>query len=235
MAEDNKKKKFSLSGLFFVDDGTGESQSESVKETPKAESVQQTAAPRVDVSAPQATKVAVTNENIGPIRDVLLKAMEAANLEGYDYFELRGSLKALEKVIPDEETRFKSAFVTVSTMGVSPEKLIQTAEHYLRVIKDEESKFNMAIDSKTTSDVIDKENELNQMEITIKNKEAEIRKLTEEIEQIKAARTNISSQIGEAKAKVEEKKVLFYTALNEVNNSISSDIEKIKKYICTTK
>ncbi|MEN0051263.1 MAG: hypothetical protein AAF806_29635, partial [Bacteroidota bacterium] len=60
--------------------------------------------------------------------EVLLGSMEKADLEGFDYLEYKKSLQSLAKMPMDEATRYKSAYAMAQTMGVSPDKLVQTAQ-----------------------------------------------------------------------------------------------------------
>lgn len=67
--------------------------------------------------------------------ELLLKAIESNNIEGFDYLEYKNSLRSIENVIPDEGVRFKSAFEMAKTMGMTKAKLVESANHYLGVLK----------------------------------------------------------------------------------------------------
>ena len=73
--------------------------------------------------------------------NVLLGAMEQANLDGFDYLEYKQSLNSLAKMPMDVKTRFQSAFAMAQTMGANPKKLMDSALHYINVLKKEEVKF----------------------------------------------------------------------------------------------
>ena len=73
--------------------------------------------------------------------DVLAEALQNNNIDGVDYFEFRQSLLSLSKISMDEKTRYQSAFAMAQAMGATPKQLIETAEHYLNVLKNEEHKF----------------------------------------------------------------------------------------------
>ncbi|RMF00990.1 MAG: hypothetical protein D6772_05520, partial [Bacteroidetes bacterium] len=77
--------------------------------------------------------------------DILLSAMESANLDGFDYLEYKKSLQSLQKMNMDEGTAYQSAFAMASTMGATPARLVETAEHYLKVLRTEEQKFQAAL------------------------------------------------------------------------------------------
>ena len=73
--------------------------------------------------------------------EMLFKAIEENNLEGFDYLEFKQSLQSLKKVETDEVKRFQSAFAMASTMGLTKSKLFESAKHYASVLGAEEKKF----------------------------------------------------------------------------------------------
>ena len=66
--------------------------------------------------------------------DTLTKALNNANLPGFDYLEFKQSLGALSGLNMDEAMGIKSAFATAATMGVTKIKLKETAQHYKSVL-----------------------------------------------------------------------------------------------------
>ncbi|MEE9437807.1 MAG: hypothetical protein V3V14_02325, partial [Saprospiraceae bacterium] len=73
--------------------------------------------------------------------NILLKAVEEGNLDGFDYIEYKTSLQSLSKMEMDEETKFKSALAMAKTMGATKEKLISSSNHYINILKSERTKF----------------------------------------------------------------------------------------------
>jgi len=126
-----------LKSLFIVED------EEENKEAPKPsektagksdkEPVVSTPPPLPNTSV-SASSQGVLDTNIV---EKLLQAIEKNNLEGFDYLEYKKSLKALEKMPMDEATKYRSAFATASTMGVTLDKLIQTTNFYIGVLDKE--------------------------------------------------------------------------------------------------
>ena len=57
----------------------------------------------------------------------LVGALERENLPGFDYLEFKQALERLQAMDMAEETAFKSAFATASTMGLTKDKLLKTA------------------------------------------------------------------------------------------------------------
>ncbi len=71
--------------------------------------------------------------------NVLMKALEEKNLEGFDYLEFKQSVAKLLDIGMDHDTALKAAFATGSTAGLTLEKLVKTARYYTEVLQDEKS------------------------------------------------------------------------------------------------
>ncbi|HNG89366.1 MAG TPA: hypothetical protein PK858_04155, partial [Saprospiraceae bacterium] len=69
--------------------------------------------------------------------DFLTKALEKNNLPGFDYFEFKRAVATLLEMKIDEDTAFKSAFATAATVGLTKEKLLDTAGYYRNLLDKE--------------------------------------------------------------------------------------------------
>jgi len=163
--------------------------------------------------------------------EILFGAMEKHNLDGFDYLEFKQSLKSLEKMPMDEQTRFKSAFAMAKTMGATPQKLIDAAAHYLKVLLHEEKKFEQALANQRAQQIGGREKQIKDLEVGIQQKAQHIKKLTQEIEQSQKQLSGIKNQISGAVAKVETTKNNFIASYNTVVSQIQGDVESMKKYL----
>lgn len=163
--------------------------------------------------------------------NVLFKAMNQNNLDGFDYLEYKQSLNSLKKMPMDEPTRYQSAFAMAQTMGATPAALLQTAQHYVDVLKQEEQKFDQAVNKQQQLQIGSKEQAINKLEETIKAKAEQIKKLTQEIEQHQKEREQLTSEIKEAVVKVESTRNDFIASYNNLVSQIHEDMENIKKYL----
>lgn len=165
------------------------------------------------------------------IRDTLLQALADNNMEGFDYFEFKQSLQTLGKMPLDEATQFKSAFATAATMGITKDKLLQSADYYKKVLQKEKEKFDIAVKGQNNSNVLKKKEELENLKKVILEKSSQIKRLTEEItahnEQIEQG----NKFINEAEGKILGTVNNFEASFNSVNGAIEIDIEKIKKHL----
>ena len=163
--------------------------------------------------------------------DVLFKAMEKNNLEGFDYLEFKQSMASLKKMSMDEATRYQSAFAMAQTMGATPDQLLKTAQHYLNILRKEEEKFEAALVNQKKMQIGDKEAQVKQLEDTVKAKAAEIQKLTKEIETHQKEVESLKGQMRTATVKVETTKNNFIASYNSLVSQIQADVENMKKYL----
>lgn len=167
----------------------------------------------------------------GKFVNVLLKAIDANNLDGFDYLEYKQSLQSLAKMDMDEATRYQSAFAMAKTMGATPKKLVDSAGHYVSVLKKEDKKFKDALSNQRTKQVQGRQDKLKALETSIGQKKKQIEKLTAEIEASQESLGQIKSSINQASAKVELTNSQFQLAFNSVMAQIEQDVKKMKTYL----
>ena len=133
----------------------------------------------------------------------LTKALNHANLPGFDYLEFKQSLGALTKLNMDEATAIKSAFATAATMGLTKPKLIETAQHYKSVLAGERNKFQQALD--------------NRVQARVEGKKKEIERLKKQVEEYKSKITQLESQIAK-----------HQQTIDSADSTIQTEVEKIE-------
>ncbi len=205
-----------LKSLFIVD------------ETPKTENTDNTEENN------EANKNVVQQPVIGNvdsvILDTLFKSLSDNNLQGFDYFEYKQSLKTLRSML-DEQTAFKSAFATAATMGITKEKLLETANFYVKVLEKEKEKFDEAARSQGGAAVEQKKKEIELTTKSISDKSEQIRKLTDEISAAQTKINELNAFVLQAETKIAETSKNFIASYSSISTEISTDIEKIKQYI----
>jgi predicted metal-binding transcription factor (methanogenesis marker protein 9) len=163
--------------------------------------------------------------------DVLLGAMEKANMEGFDYLEYKQSLSSLAKMPMDEKTKYQSAFAMAQTMGASPQKLMDSATHYINVLKQEEHKFEKALANQVDGQIGAKKEQIQQLDSVIKEKAEQIKQLTEEITQHQQNIDKLNKEISTSSAKVETTKNNFIASYNKLVAQIHADVGNMKEYL----
>ena len=163
--------------------------------------------------------------------NLLLKAIESNNMDGFDYLEFKQSLQSLTNVEPDEGKRFKNAYVMATTMGMTKKTLHDSAQRYTDVLAEEEKKFSEAFVKQKENQVVGRENKIAQLKKSIQEKKKKIAALEKEIAAHEKSLTGIEGEMKEAMSKVEATRDQFYSSYHLVLDQITKDIEKIDKYI----
>jgi hypothetical protein len=167
------------------------------------------------------------------IKKQLAAALEAANQPGYDYFEFAKSVDALASTLPGEALRFQSTFAVATSMGLSAEKLLSSAQFYLEVLKKKEDEFEGAVGKHSKDSIDTKEKSMLDMDSQMKTKSDQIQKLTEEINALQQQKTTTINEVTAAKAEIEKVRNNFSATMKIFTSRISGDIEKIKSYLTT--
>ena len=128
----------------------------------------------------------------------------------------------------DEPTRYKSAFAMAKTMGVTKTSLVKSASHYISILKNEEAKFDDALQNQRSKQISDREQLMKKTEQNIAEKQKQIEQLTKDIEQEKASLEKLKSQINQSAAKVEATKERFEHAYHTVIDQIKYDLKMMQ-------
>ena len=161
----------------------------------------------------------------------LTSALNSANLPGFDYLEFKQSLGALSAMNMDEATAMKSAFATAATMGLTKNKLIETAQHYKSVLAGEKNKFQQALENRMIKKVEGKKQEVERFKKQIIEYKAKIKQLEEQVAKhqntIDTADATIQSEMG----KIDSIQSNFEQAHQSILNQIDKDILNINQYL----
>lgn len=162
---------------------------------------------------------------------MIVKAIEDHNLDGFDYLEFKQSLTGLSAIHSDEATRFQSAYVTASTLGLTKTKLLETASYYQKVIEKEKLNFDKAAQVQIQKGVGEKRNKLEQYQNVVKQKQAQIKKLEEEIVAYQKEIGKLTEELSGAETKIANAQSSFHNACQVILQHINDDIGKINMYI----
>ncbi|WP_435353843.1 hypothetical protein [Emticicia sp. SJ17W-69] len=163
--------------------------------------------------------------------DILFGAMEANNQEGFDYLEYKKSLQTLAKMPMDEQTRYASAFAAAQAMGITSQKLNDSAQFYLNVLKTEDAKFQESVNAQRQKQIGSKEKAIADLDATIKAKGEQIARLTQEIAAHQDDMGKMKAEISEAVVKIETTLSDFHATYSDLTSQIAQDVEKMSKYL----
>jgi chromosome segregation ATPase len=163
--------------------------------------------------------------------EFLMKAIEKNNLPGFDYIEYKRSLRTLDEMNLDEETAYKSAFATATTMGLTKDKLLKTADHYKVVLQKEKQQFEAAVNKQLAQKVKSKQNEVEKLKKQVSDYEAKITELKERIAKANQVIADAGAEIQAAEEKIRGTQENFEHTLQSLLNEIGKDVENIERYL----
>ncbi|MDZ4680104.1 MAG: hypothetical protein SH848_07755 [Saprospiraceae bacterium] len=219
-----------LKSLFVVEEENSNKMPSSDPQQGKAGLKEQPAS-KITQNTTPATGSSEPGKAVPELTEVLFKAMEQNNVEGFDYLEFKQSLNSLKKMPMDEQTRYQSAYAMAQTMGVTVERLLQTGQHYLDVLKQEEQKFETAVNNQKAKQIGEKEQHILKLEESIKAKAEQIKQLTVEIEADQAKAKQMKQEMTEASVKVETTRSNFVASYEALVQQIRSDLDNIKNFL----
>jgi predicted RNase H-like nuclease (RuvC/YqgF family) len=163
--------------------------------------------------------------------DYISKALEKANLPGFDYIEFKSALFNLSKMGLEEPIAYKSAFATASTLGLTKEKLIETAEHYKAVVEKEKQHFDSALQNRQQMQIGENLEKAKKLEQIVTDNELKIKALQSEIESSRGQLKTLDFDREQAQVKIDEAKSRFILAHQSILNQMEKDISNLKTHI----
>jgi hypothetical protein len=179
--------------------------------------------------APSLTQV--SPEDFTMFCQQLYDALDAANMPGQDYMDLRQALKNMSNLSMTEETKFQAIFATMATAGADSESFMQSFDYYKNILSSEKEKFDEAIESAISDSVHTKQATVEQLTDANTKNAVEIKRLTEEISANNTQITSFQIEISNASSKLDQKKQNFEAAYQKVEKEIDDDCIKSQKYI----
>lgn len=214
----------------FVVEGQTPTQTSATNTTSAKPTTQPAKIPPPQYQAPAQAQTA-TGTVQEKFMQVLAGAMEAANPVGFDYFEYRQALSNLANMPMDEPTRYKSAYAMAQTMQATNSNLILSAEKYLGVLNAEKQKFEQAAENQQSAQVGTKQAEIENLDLVIRQKAEQIKKLTEEIEEHQKAQIALREEVNAAGSKVVQTRADFEASYTLLVSQIQKDIDNMKRYL----
>lgn len=178
------------------------------------------------------TQSLFASEGIDPRSlEFIAQAIEKNNLPGFDYFEFKRAVTQLAAMNLDEATAHKSAFATAATLGVTKEKLIETAGYYRNVVEKEKEQFNQALDNQTATKVAARQQEVGRLRDQIERHKTEIARLQDEIAGYLTQADIAEASVKSESEKLDKSKVAFEKAHQSVLTIIDGDVERMHKHL----
>jgi len=179
----------------------------------------------------QKNSIASTNDIDNKILDSLMKALSDNNQPGEDYLEYWDALKAMENIPLEENIKIQTVLATLSTKGLTVDKIIESSNYYLGILGEEQNKFNKAMENQIEKNINAKKKDISAIDELIKLKSTQIANLTKEITESQDEIEKLKKSIGMSEVKISETQNCFNNTHLFVTNQIIEQIQKIQNVI----
>jgi len=221
-----------IKGLFIVPEDEMEGYEK--KQEPKKEEVKKTITEKTSSFniKNQKTETPPSPPSKGEVNEQifssLTKAISDANLPGEDYLEFVSALQAMKSIELAESVKMQTVLATLSIKGLTVQKIVESADYYMKVLENEKDKFKQAMIQQTQGKVDEKQKQIKSLEEANLLKADQIKKLTDEINYNAEQIEKIKKDITDADHKIKTTENNFYVTYDYVANQIINNVEKIK-------
>jgi hypothetical protein len=155
------------------------------------------------------------------------KLIENANknnplFQGTDYKEFVDSKVDLN-AIPDEATKYRTAFNVLKSTGLTKEKLVATGQEYINIIGRDLNAFQ-------GTHALQYQKDVKQREQLLQKKDEELRALNERIAALNAEIAQISQEVTQTKDHLNAIRNSFLTAGEQKQVEIYNELQKINQF-----
>lgn len=148
------------------------------------------------------------------------KLFQESNMPGPDYYEFSKMVDAMQ-MIPDEKTRYISAFAGLSVQGLTKDRLVESAAQYQKILDADAENFNSTLNVALQDKV-----ELKRKQLEEKSKK--IQDLTREIQDLNNSILVLGNDIKENEEKIKDNQSGYASELQKFKSKIEQDVQKIK-------
>ena len=226
-----------IKSLFIVEDETSAkpkkpspNKGKAAKKSTKPESKKEDSAAEKHIPPPP-PRTDGSGQVTEKFTTMLLKAIEANNIDGFDYIEFKQAIQGTDGMGMSEEMRYKSAFAVAKTMGVTADYLVKTAQAYVSVLSKEEQKFMQTVERQIQQRVGQRKDAVVKLEQTIEQKTQQIEQLKKEIEDRKKLLEKTKQEVSGAQDKILATKADFEVSYQHIRQQLDDDISKMKQYL----
>lgn len=206
----------SLRDFFWKGESDGKETPEAI--VPKTPTTASTIPTSTSSAVPKPTHQAISPE----LMDYFEKVFTERNLPGPDFYEYFQALVDMESFAMSESDRYKAAFVSFKSQGITKKVLVETGGVYLQEIGKKYDDFKKLIAAKTQ----ETEQAVGVAKNNIKSIESQIEALGKQLEE---ARKKLSE--AEAANDYPQRLAAFEHAMSVFSGNIQGKINKIEQYI----
>lgn len=181
------------------------------------------------VSSYVASLPGINNEDLKAFDQHFDQLFDQANLPGPDYYEFAKMCQAMS-TLPDN-AKLPAAFSGLAVQGLTKQKLVDSAKHYIAIIDEDATKFNNAIDAKIIGEVKRKRGIIEEKKVKLQEKLDLIAKMQAELATDNAEILSLGAEADSDEQKATQKANTYKAACEARKTQINGDVTKINTYI----
>lgn len=163
--------------------------------------------------------------------NALLKAIKENYTTQFDYLTFKQSVAKMRELGLDEETSYKSAFATASTMGYKKSTILTSISQYKTVLNKEKERFADSLKHQIAVKVDGKNLQVEKIKKQIASHKSKIESLQKEILIYEDKLNNMDSIVEENRTKIMETRDNFKAAYDNLYTQIEEDLLSVDKYL----
>ncbi len=167
--------------------------------------------------------VGIRNEEIAAY---FKKVMEENNFPGPDYCEFINALEGMKNLPMDEATKVKTIFLSFKTMGMTPQKLIETAEKYKALYDQKMKAFDKEVEASYNNEIVSRQKQVETLAGINVSIDAEMKKLNDQKiandEAVKKLNDEAASMSTNIKTRHSNFKETYVSIVAEIDNNIAT-------------
>lgn len=168
------------------------------------------------------------NEVYQKFSESLERAMEAANLPGFDLYEFHSLYKKFLNSGKPEDEAFNTALTSAETMRVDKNTLISNVQHYAGVLGEQKKSFEKDLANFIEQNIAGPKKESVKIDGEIEEKTRLIEQYQQDIEKLKQEKIDLGVDVERAEEQIENVNIAFQKAFDEATGDLSEIHEKLK-------
>ena len=184
------------------------------------------------IAQPVVVAPIVLTSNDAEYAQVIQDALKESSTEPMDFMKFRLAVDALAKLVPDEASRYATAFATsAATAGATAETILATAGKFLNTIEEVKVDFTANVIGAMNADIDTKMREVDGLMSEMDSISAQITALTEKQNELSFSRLTKQNELTSMREKIEIDTRNFESAIYKETDKLNKHKVCIEKYL----
>lgn len=163
--------------------------------------------------------------------EILNKAVQDANLEGFDYLEFNQVLTGYGDIPMTEQQKYESVFRTAKVMGVTVESLVSSIDTYIGVLVKQREGFMANMEIAVKEQIVDRNEDVAKSEKVIADALNEINRLNELVVCTQKEVLAKKNEIAQNQQQIDMTNASFEATYNVVVGRLNEDKTKMITFL----